>query len=384
MIDGGGHTAKAGVYLHRRDLACAVLRNLSTDHCVVAHIEECDLHVVSAYFQYAEDISRHLHHLERVMGELHGKRVLLCLDANTHSPMWHSEPRHYTGRGHNAEYRRVSMEGFVAAHGLIIHNVEGQPCTFGGPNGESNIDLTLSTRSVTAVDWKVHEGASSSDHRLITFQVIAGGTGGRGNCRGAEPTEEPVRFRDRGVDWLRFRQTIHARMGRLDLSKPAPFVCRDFTRAIVDTASQCLGAKGSPKDAGYEWWNPELDKLRKSTNKARYKWQGARKEGGLREEGLRAEFHVARARYRKAMEGAELEYFRRIADSGNADPWGLAYRAASGRLRPSPRVINGTELAEGFATTVGDAATGLLRVLCPDDDPLRDTPYHKQGHMQRF
>ncbi|KAJ8706444.1 hypothetical protein PYW07_012522 [Mythimna separata] len=201
------------------------------------------------------------------MGELHGKRVLLCLDANTHSPMWHSEPRHYTGRGHNAEYRRVSMEGFVAAHGLIIHNVEGQPCTFGGPNGESNIDLTLSTRSVTAVDWKVHEGASSSDHRLITFQVIAGGTGGRGNCRGAEPTEEPVRFRDRGVDWLRFRQTIHARMGRLDLSKPAPFICR---------------------------------------------------------------------------------------------------------------IINGTEPAEGFATTVGDAATGLLRVLCPDDDPLRDTPYHKQ------
>ncbi|KAJ8706440.1 hypothetical protein PYW07_012518 [Mythimna separata] len=88
IIDGGGHTAKAGVYFHRRDLACAVLRNLSTNHCLVAHQEDCDLHVVSAYFQNAEDIGRRLHHLERVMEELHRKRFLFCVDANTHSPMW--------------------------------------------------------------------------------------------------------------------------------------------------------------------------------------------------------------------------------------------------------------------------------------------------------
>ena len=369
-----GPSAKAGMYINKRGTACAVLHHLSNSHCIVAHLEEWDLHVVSAYFQYADPIDRHLHHLEGVLASLSGKRVLLCADINAHSPMWHSEPRHYTGRGHTAEYRRVSAEGFIAANGLTVHNQEGQPCTFSGPNGESNIDITLATRNVAIQDWTVNDGASSSDHRLITFQVDPT----RKLVHSAEPDEEPVRFRDQGVDWPRFQQAIHEQMGRLDFDKPASFVCKEFTDVIIESASKCLGVKGPPKDAGYEWWNPELEKLRKTNCKARSKWQGARKGGGLREERLRAEFHSVRAGYRKAMVEAELAHFKKIAESGNGDPWGLAYRAASGRLRPPSRVINGTQLAEGFAATVGEAATGLLRSLCPDDDPSQDTAYHRQ------
>lgn len=375
-----GPDAKAGIIMRRSGAACVVLDHLSNTHCMVVHLEECNMHVVSAYFQFGEPIDQHLHHLDIVLEALRGRRVLICADVNAHSPLWHSDPRHYTGRGHDALHRRTSLEAFISAHNLAVHNVEGQPFTFSGPNGESNIDVTLTTRNVAVDEWSVRVGVSSSDHRLILFRALSGSRDTRAVSTPGS-SGAPVRFRDQGVDWPRFRRAIHARMGQINFDKQASFVCRDFTKVISETAASCLGIKGPPKDVGYEWWNPELEKLRKSHCKARCKWQGSRREGGPREERLRAEFHCVRGRYRKAMVEAELEYFRGIAESGNDDPWGLAYRAASGRLRPPPRVLNGIRLAEGFACTVGDAATGLLSVLCPDDDSSRDTPYHGQVRL---
>lgn len=109
-------TVKAGLYIHR-SRSRAVLQLLTT--YLVAHLVECDLHVVSAYFQYGEAIEYHLHHLEGAMKVLHGKSVLLCAEANGHSPMVHSETRHFIGSGHNSEYRRIALKGFIAAHRLI-------------------------------------------------------------------------------------------------------------------------------------------------------------------------------------------------------------------------------------------------------------------------
>ncbi|CAH2210558.1 jg3738, partial [Pararge aegeria aegeria] len=76
--------------------------------------------------------------------------------------------------------------------------------TFNGPNGESNIDLSLTSRNVRAEEWQVRPSASSSDHRLITFCVRL--TCGARAVPCAEPVEGgPPRFRDNGVDWCRFQ-----------------------------------------------------------------------------------------------------------------------------------------------------------------------------------
>lgn len=92
------------------------------------------------------------------------------------------------------------MEDFIASRGLQIHNVQGEPATFHKVNGESSIDLTLSTRGATIQEWTVHPDASSSDHRLITYHY----NHARQLAPNAEPSEEPKRYRERGVDWDRF------------------------------------------------------------------------------------------------------------------------------------------------------------------------------------
>lgn len=370
-----GTNAKAGICLPRGDLPCAVLHHLSTTHCIVVHIEPWDIYVVTAYFQYSDDIATHLHQLDAVLHRLRGKHILIGVDSNAHSPMWYCQERQYTGRGAAETRKRQLMEDFILQHRLTIHNAEGEPATFSTSNGESNVDLTLSTRGVKVKEWRVHDGASVSDHRLITYQI-------EGELRPttdrAEPSVEPKRFRERGVDWELFESSIHESVGDLNLGKPAGALCEDFSRIIDRVALGILGAQRSKRDAGYEWWTPTLDHLRREHGRARRLWQGSRSLGGDKESRARDSFRIARAKYRRAMEEAEISFFRRIAESGNSDPWGQAYRAASGRFRPPRSVINGTKLCEGFAESVGDSMHGLMHALCPDDDPSRDTAHHRQ------
>lgn len=48
--------------------------------------------MVSAYFQYRDDIDGHLEHLGVVLDSLKGRKVIDCLDSNAHSLMWYCEP----------------------------------------------------------------------------------------------------------------------------------------------------------------------------------------------------------------------------------------------------------------------------------------------------
>ncbi|GBP63876.1 Retrovirus-related Pol polyprotein from type-1 retrotransposable element R1 [Eumeta japonica] len=206
-----GQNAKAGILICRSEIDVSVLAHLSTPRCLVGHVEPYDVHVLSCYFQYSEAIDKHLNCLDRVLNILRGKRILTWLDCNAHSPLWFCERRQHIGRGPETEYRRQRMEGFILGRGLIIHNREDQPCTFAGPRGESNIDLTLSTRNLTVAEWTMNDQASSSDHRLITCRV----SGAERSAACAQPTDEPMRFRDRVVDWDRFESTIQFRIDRI-------------------------------------------------------------------------------------------------------------------------------------------------------------------------
>ncbi|CAH2083507.1 unnamed protein product [Euphydryas editha] len=150
------------------------MHNLSTEYCTVIHADYqgFSTYIISAYFQYCHDIVRHLEHLSYVMDRLGGTPVLIGVDSTAHSPLWFCERRQYSGRGPDIEHRKIQMESFILSRGLLIHNKQGQPPTFNGPNGPSNVDFRLSSRGVILKDWRVHEGASVNDHQLITYLIL--------------------------------------------------------------------------------------------------------------------------------------------------------------------------------------------------------------------
>lgn len=370
-----GDAPAAGLVVLNPRLTVTLLLDLSDSHCLVAHIVSgaYDFHLVSAYFQYSDDVAIHVAKLERILTRLGGARVLIGVDSNAHSPIWHCERSQYTGRGLDAERRRTMVEGLILERDLLVHNVAGQPPTFHGPNGKSNVDLTLSTRGVGVEGWEVHEGASLSDHQLITFNLRLSE---RSEQPPSIPSTLPVRFRDRGVDWDSFRSALHARMGSLHEGLTASQYCKRYSEILLRTATECLGKCGRSRDGRYEWWNPELDSLRLRVSRARREWQRSRPSGGSVESELHDKLRSLRGLYKEAMKTAEIKFYQDIAESGNDDPWGLAYREANGRRRPPPNVLSGVKLAEGYTTTAGATMDGLLRSLCPDDSTARDTEYH--------
>lgn len=202
----------------------------------------------------------------------------------------------------------------------------------------------LSTRRLSVSEWRVHAGASISDHQLITFHVRLGAGL---TIQDSEEAEEILAIRERAVNWSKFESTMHARMGKLRLWKPAEVLSREYSEILTRTAMECLGQRKTRKPAGYEWWTPELDSLRRDVQCARRRWQDSRKVGGVVESDLLKSLRELRLQYKHAMKEAEITHFKTVSESGNQDPWGLAYRVASGRVRPPSNVLHSVNLSQG-------------------------------------
>ncbi|GBP42612.1 hypothetical protein EVAR_87163_1 [Eumeta japonica] len=115
---------------------------------------------------------------------------------------------------------------------------------------------------------------------------------------------------------------------------PAVVVAESFTDVIIHSSKKCLGERKVSEYHGYEWWNAKLEQLRRTTAKNRKLWQKSR-------------------------------------------PVGRSERAASGRCRASKNVVSGLLFSEGHAVGVNEAMSGILRALCPDDDPSRNVQHHR-------
>ncbi|CAK1585737.1 unnamed protein product [Parnassius mnemosyne] len=170
-------------------------------------------------------------------------------------------------------------------------------------------------------------------------------------------------------------------MGWLHVEKPAALLAKEFSGVVIRSAEEGLGERRPRGSGGYEWWTFELDKTRKLQCKLRRAWQSKRRLGGRSEELARMAFHSVRARYRKMMVEAQQSQHRKIANSGNEDPWGFAYRLSSGRVRPPANVINGIAFAGVHPDVLEAAMHKLMSALCPDDSTDCDSPYYRQVRL---
>ncbi|CAH2079966.1 unnamed protein product, partial [Iphiclides podalirius] len=107
-----------------------------------------------------------------------------------------------------------------------------------------------------------------------------------------------------------------------------------------------LSNRKPKRDAGYEWWNSKLETARKRTFKLRTVWQKSKRSGGLKEIMAGDAYRAARREYRNLMGVEQSNHFRQVAESGNTDLWGQAYRVASGRIHPPANIINATKYIE--------------------------------------
>jgi hypothetical protein len=157
-------------------------------------------YVASCYFQYSDEIEKHLRHLKMVCHSLRGKRLLVALDTNARPSLW--SPQRTDKRG-------AKLEDLIRAFGLQVLNDSAQPPTYWTARGLSLIEVTLasSTMSQFIGDWKVRQDWTSSNHNSVDMRVRVP----RESSNNRET--ETNRFDTRPADWDQFSASLS------DLSK---------------------------------------------------------------------------------------------------------------------------------------------------------------------
>ena len=88
----GGETPWAAVVVVNIKHTIMKVDQLSDEHVATALIEKGDLsiYLVSAYLQFSHEIQPYLKKLEEILRKLKGQRVLIGMDANAESLLWHA------------------------------------------------------------------------------------------------------------------------------------------------------------------------------------------------------------------------------------------------------------------------------------------------------
>lgn len=351
----------SAIVVFNNNLTIMRLDHLSCEHIVCAQVESGSLstYLVSAYFQFSHGIDPYIERLRRVLTALKGKRIILGIDANALSPLWYS-------KGTNE--RGGKMEDFIIEMGLFVCNRQSALNTFSGVNGESNIDVTLTTESVINMiwSWEVKGGWTSSDHNAIVIEVRSSDD----NTRNQREKTLVSRFMVDKADWERFDNTLVGLLENLTLNECSNKeevieMARNMREALTSASKAAIPCKGTRK-IGTRWWKSELTELKRATYRARRKSQRARRLRSDRFPALFAEYYSAKRSYDTQVEHTRNTSWRDYISNASADPWGYAYKMACQRLRVHT-VISSIQSEIGPTIDWRDTADILLDSFFPDD-----------------
>lgn len=322
-------------------------------------------YVVSLYCPPLEDIAVSLLSLRRIHDALGPARIIVGVDINASSPLWFSS---------DSDRRGQLVEDFLAELRWLVRNELGNPSTFSTINGQSNVDLTISSSSAWSLftAWHVRPGWTSSDHRVIDITL---------GTFTPSPLVRLPRYNVRHADWDVFHQMFED----LYPNEPAPLLSQpatdSFAAALTANIGVCADASTPLKTRfprSVPWWTPRLSQLKRHVYRLRRGFQR------LRLPALRApayhRYRLARRDYTRAVKSAKHTSWRNfITNQGNQEPFGVAYRVLRQALSVDV-VMSNLRLPHGTSISWEDSALGLLstlivdsvtpdQALCPDTTP---------------
>jgi hypothetical protein len=105
------------------------------------------------YFDIRRDIKEDIRQLEKVMDYTKGNGLIIAVDSNARSKMWHDTITNQRGK---------ILEEFIICNDLYVLNEATDIPTFQSNTGSRRIDLTITNgRTVRYIsDWKCREEES--------------------------------------------------------------------------------------------------------------------------------------------------------------------------------------------------------------------------------
>lgn len=190
--------------------------------------------------------------------EQKGIPLIIGCDANAHNPLWGSSDMNTRGE---------ALEEYLATTDLLVMN-RGRFPTFVTRQRQEVLDITLASRDIAREvrDWRVCQEDSLSDHNTIQFSV--------------EVDDSPPTFRrnPRRTNWPHFAEELVLRLGEgkdyLRTTEEVEDEADRLQEALVgayEAATPLKEVKNRKSSSRNQWWNMELDDLRRESRQARHR-----------------------------------------------------------------------------------------------------------------
>lgn len=318
-----------------------------------------EMYVVSVYCQYGKDIEPYVAYLSSVCEIARGKCLLIGMDANAVSPLWFSKGE---GGSRQGAMRGRVLEEWITVNGINVLNEPCESYTFSGPNGESDIDVTLVNDACVEYqfEWEVKPDWGISDHNVLLIRMLYGGNGSGMN-------NDVCRWVWRDIDWDGYMSDLResALEGAIHLMDEI-----NVERLLQHVMSWILGVndrrmkkyvRRTPRKL--VWWTDELERMKRRVRKSRRVYQRARKNDRGVDEKM-AVYKRTVCEYKKKLWKVKEDNWRRFVNEfGNEDPWGDVYRVCMGRY--GKEMLSGMKIGDRLTSTWKESVDVLMERFFP-------------------
>ena len=261
------------------------------------------------------------------------------------------------------------MGNFIGRNHLVVMNEPSATPTFSGGMGQSWIDVTIATASLTRyiADWTLRSD-TSSDHVAIAIGLVNEPGCSHGTDKG---------FVTKINDWSVFRSYLEGviadeewEAAEMDVVDNLDYKVSRITNNIRDAAEHSLKHRKA-RVRPVPWWTPALTVLKRDLYKARRSYQRCRCEE--RRTVLRNEYKSKARIYRNEVRSQKRKSWDDfIIEESLKNPWGIPYRVALGKLSPM-QTIAALRYHNTEATTLEETANVFIEAIYPRDDPTQDS-----------
>ena len=277
--------------------------------CLLAKGAAGSVYLASVYCRFGADLEPYLRYMEAVREMCGNVPLILGMDANAVSPLWFSK-RLDRSRGRQSEANGRLLEQWIVGGGMHVLNEPSEWFTFSGPNGESDIDVTLTNEAGRRLDyrWTVQPGDSVSDHNHICIEVSLSGLA-------ASPTlPPPARWVTRGTDWDEYVRDLKVSADEYGLANYDALGVDTkvslMTEWIHGTNDRNMRRAPVAKVRKNGWWSDVLECKRLELRRLRRAFQRARRLASAGLDALRLAFKACDSAYKVMVCKAKLDFWQ--------------------------------------------------------------------------
>lgn len=307
---------------------CTVRRCSDYGVCIEVELDEVTLFLVSSYFRFSEPIDPYLYFLDSLLPLVGSNPVIMGMDANAASPLWFSKSMSLHAARYDNHRRGEVFSEYLVARELHPLNVRSEWYTFTGPNGNSDIDVTVANGAAISsfhFEWTVFVGGLS-DHNIIKIVCTC--------ARTVRPTvivrDIERRWITKGANWAEYIGKLHECAANVPLHDFRPLSIDEQVHLVKTWAWHCndalLRRSTRLNVRSVSWWSQDLSEKKRLVRRLRKQFQRSRQTGASNSIDLGAVYRQSLKEYKAEILEAKTRNWRDFVEHGRDDPWGQVYR----------------------------------------------------------